>query len=104
MARLLSEDRRAGRLKSWACTARSFRYTAFTILIITGDAMIRLPLRLALLAALAGLLVGCDDLGPWGGPAYTVDWNKIGTGEQAILPRNDASYWNGEAMDYRSRR
>lgn len=46
-------------------------------------------------------LSGCVsiDLGPWGGPAYTLDTDKIGTGEQAIRPRNDNKYMNGEPMD-----
>ena len=49
------------------------------------------------------LQAGCS-LGPWGGPAYTIDWGKIGSGEQAIVPRNDSSYSNGEPTNYRSRR
>jgi hypothetical protein len=61
---------------------------------------------------LMGLIVllstfGCRfidwDLGPWGGPAYRLDSEKIGTGQQAITPRTDASHWNGEAMNVRRR-
>ena len=44
------------------------------------------------------------DLGPWGGPAYTLDTSKIGTGQQAITPRDDAQYWNGQPMDNRTHR
>jgi hypothetical protein len=67
--------------------------------------MIRLLLRLALLSTVAILPLGCGsiDFGPWGGPSYTLDTDKIGTGQQTITPRNDASYWNGQPMDYRSR-
>jgi hypothetical protein len=60
----------------------------------------------ALLLILTATIAGCSswNLGPWGGPAYTLDTEKIGTGQQAITPRNDAFYQNGEPMDYRSRR
>lgn len=63
-------------------------------------------LRLAMLLICTAPAVGCSswNLGPWGGPAYTLDTEKIGTGQQAITPRNDAFYQNGEPMDYRSRR
>lgn len=49
---------------------------------------------------------GCRwlDLGPWGGPAYTLDTEKVGTGQQAITPRNDAGYADGQALDCRTRR
>jgi hypothetical protein len=57
---------------------------------------------------LAGLLSssGCGgfQLGPWGGPAYDLQFDKVGTGEQAIVPANDAAYWNGQPMDTRTRR
>jgi hypothetical protein len=68
--------------------------------------MIRRVLRLALLSAAATLPMGCGliDLGPWGGPAYSLDTGKIGTGQQAITPRNDASSWNGEPMDSHTHR
>jgi hypothetical protein len=68
--------------------------------------MIRRVLRLALLSAAATLPTGCGlvDLGPWGGPAYSLDIDKIGTGQQAITPRNDTSNWNGESTDTRTRR
>ena len=45
-----------------------------------------------------------SELGPWGGPAYTVDSDKLGTGQQAVELRNDSAYCNGEAMDARKRR
>jgi hypothetical protein len=41
---------------------------------------------------------------PWGGPAYDIDDDKIGTGEQAFILRNDPFYWNGEPQDLRSDR
>jgi hypothetical protein len=50
---------------------------------------------------------GCcivSQLGPWGGPAYDLDYGKIGTGEQAITPTNDAFYMNGEPQDCRTNR
>ena len=61
-------------------------------------------LRLVALAAIT--LVGCSSigLGPWGGPAYDLDVNKIGTGEPAISLRNDGEFWNGQPMDCRTRR
>lgn len=63
-------------------------------------------LRLCAVVTLAGVSTGCGalDLGPWGGPTYTLDPAKVGTGQQAITPRNDWSYSRGEPMDYRSRR
>lgn len=60
-------------------------------------------LRLVILATLIAL-AGCNTLGPWGGPAYTLDTDKVGTGQSAISLRNDAQFWNGEPMDYRTRR
>jgi hypothetical protein len=60
------------------------------------------------LAILAGLLAssGCGSfqLGPWGGPAYDLQFDKVGTGQQAIVPTNDAAYWDGQPMDTRTRR
>lgn len=38
---------------------------------------------------------------PAGGMAYDIDDDKIGTGQQAIVPRNNADYWNGQAMESR---
>ncbi len=35
------------------------------------------------------------------GPGYEIDSSRIGTGEQAIIPRTDVWYSNGEPMDYR---
>ena len=35
------------------------------------------------------------------GPGYTIDGDAVGTGRQAIHPRNDNRYWNGEPMDLR---
>lgn len=52
-------------------------------------------------------LPGCclvSQLGPWGGPAYDLDYDKIGTGEQVITPTNDPWYMNGEPQDYRTNR
>jgi hypothetical protein len=58
-----------------------------------------------LLLFLSACVAGCSwPLGPWGGPAYTLDFDKIGTGLQAISPRNDAFFQDGEPMDYRTRR
>ena len=65
--------------------------------------MRRIAIALFLAFASVTLPTGCQ-LGPWGGPAYDVDYGKIGTGEQAITPRNDAFYMNGEPQDYRSNR
>ncbi len=41
---------------------------------------------------------GCkvDDLGSGGGPGYSLDTSKIGTGRQVITPSDDAQYWNGQ--------
>ena len=66
-------------------------------------AMARL-LALELVLATISISCGTIDLGPRGGPAHTLDTDKIGTGQQAINPRNDAQYWNGQPMDYRNRR
>jgi hypothetical protein len=36
---------------------------------------------------------GCTvPLGPWGGPAYELDVGKIGSGQQAIKPKEDGLY------------
>ena len=63
------------------------------------------PLLLAfLLLALPVAGSGCSiNLGPWGGPAYTLDLDRIGTGEPAINLRNDESYQDGQPTGYRSR-
>jgi hypothetical protein len=70
--------------------------------------MLRTVMQLVVLAPLAALPLGCStlgfDIGPWGGPAYKLDLDTVGTGEQAIVPRNDYSYANGEPLDYRTRR
>jgi hypothetical protein len=67
--------------------------------------MIRAILRLVLLLIGAATLTGCSswNLGPWGGPAYTLEMDKVGTGQPAVIPRNDAFYQDGESMDCRSR-
>jgi hypothetical protein len=67
--------------------------------------MIRILFLIVLLAALVSTVSSCSDvpMGPWGGPAYVLEPSKIGTGEQAIVPRNDCDYANGEPSDYRSR-
>jgi hypothetical protein len=63
------------------------------------DYLSRLALLMTLLAA-----AGCRiPVGPWGGPGYELHTDKIGTGEQAIQPRNDSTYWHGERMDQRTR-
>ena len=53
------------------------------------------------------MLPGCswlDVLLPEGfGPGYVIDGDEFGTGRQAIFPRNDHKYWNGEPMDLRSK-
>jgi hypothetical protein len=68
--------------------------------------MCRVMVRVALLMCATVPLAGCGlfDLGPSGGPAYQLDSAKVGTGQQAITPRNDSSYWNGQPMDYRQGR
>lgn len=69
--------------------------------------MRRAVLKLALLAAAAIPVSGCGfcmPLGPWGGPAYTLDTDRIGTGRPAIVPLNDAVTWDGQPMDLRTRR
>ena len=62
-------------------------------------------IRVTLVMASAVVLVGCRSvnlgIGSRGGPAYTVRGDKIGSGEQAIVPRNNSRYWNGEPMDFR---
>jgi hypothetical protein len=60
--------------------------------------------RLYVSAILAGLASGCCscDFPSWGGPALSLDSSKIGTGQQAIAPRNDAEYANGEPMNLRT--
>jgi hypothetical protein len=63
--------------------------------------MHRTLIRLAALAALAAC--GCS-LPATGGRAYDIDASKIGTGEQAVVPRNDSQFWNGQQMDTRSPR
>jgi len=48
---------------------------------------------------------GCAwNLGPWGGPAYMLDLNRVGSGEQAIQPRNDDANWHGQPVNLRTRR
>ena len=68
--------------------------------------MFRSVVRLLVLLTIVCQSAGCAliNLGPWGGPAYTLDLGKIGTSDQAIAPRNDASFSSGEPMDYRARR
>lgn len=45
---------------------------------------------------------GCAlPLGPWGGPAYELNVGDIGAGKQAITPRNDSDYQNGDAVNAR---
>src|SRR5262249_53861059 len=70
-----------------------------------GRAMPGAFLRVALLALLTVPQFGCSwlglPLGPWGGPAYMLDGDKVGSGQQAITPTNDAQHWNGESMDAR---
>ena len=58
------------------------------------------------LLVLISAQAGCAylPLGPWGGPAYDLDLGKIGTGEPAIVPRNDPAYLFGEPMDCRTRK
>lgn len=53
---------------------------------------------------LLGVVLACATLGCAGAPGYSVDLNKVGTGEQAIEPRNDAQYWDGTPMDQRTRK
>jgi len=69
----------------------------------------RICMRQATLLLFLGLaavaMPGCclvSQLGPWGGPAYDLDYDKIGTGEQAITPTNDPWYMNGEPQDCRT--
>jgi hypothetical protein len=74
--------------------------------------VVRIAVRRVMLPLFLGfasvVLPGCcglvSNLGPWGGPAYEIDHDKIGTGEQAIVPRNDELFWDGEPMDLRSDR
>jgi hypothetical protein len=81
---------------------RSFRYH---YLRSGARSMSQSILRLMLFALIALAPAGCSiPLGPWGGPAYTLEPSQIGTGQDAIVPRNDARYADGEAMDYHSHR
>jgi hypothetical protein len=68
--------------------------------------MYRAIVRLVVFPAVAAALGGCSDLdlGPWGGSAYQLDTEKVGTGQQTISSRNDAEYWNGQPTDHRPRR
>lgn len=65
--------------------------------------MSRATIWFALGLFLAANLTGCG-CGPWGGPAYTLDWDKVGTGQQALVLQNDSEYWNGEPLDCRTHR
>jgi hypothetical protein len=68
-------------------------------------AMGRLALRLVLFLVPITLASGCSiPTGPQNGYQCTLYTGSIGTGEQAITPRNDESYSNGEPMDHRTRR
>jgi hypothetical protein len=68
--------------------------------------MIRASLRLAAFLILAGSSGGCAliDLGPWGGPAYTLDTGRLGSGEPALELRNDSEYIHGQPVDARRNR
>ena len=67
--------------------------------------MLKSLLLALLLLALPVAGVGCSfNLGPWGGPAYTLDLDRVGTGEEAINLRNDAYYQDGQPTGYRARR
>jgi len=51
--------------------------------------MFGITLRFTLFVVLASCCLGCGsiELGPWGGgPPFTLDCDKIGTGQQAITP------------------
>jgi hypothetical protein len=66
--------------------------------------MCRPVLGLALLLAFVATAIagaGCS-LGPWGGPGYVFNPGAIGTGEQAIVPRNDSGYVDGMPPDCRT--
>lgn len=63
-----------------------------------------LLLSLCLAAVLAPGCCLVSQLGPWGGPAYDLDYSKIGTGEQVITPSNDEFHINGEPQDCRTSR
>jgi hypothetical protein len=57
--------------------------------------MVKIGLRCVFVLALVVVAGGCSiPLGPWGGPAYELDTTLIGTGKQAIIPREDGSPWN----------
>ena len=64
--------------------------------------ILRLTVMIAFVMAFAGCRCLNFGVGPRRVPAYTVDMEKVGSGEQAIIPRNNASFWNGEPMDLRS--
>lgn len=36
-----------------------------------------------------------------GGPAYEIRTDRLGTGEQAVVPRSDLTHWEGEPLDLR---
>ena len=65
--------------------------------------MVQVILRLAFLLTIATLPTGCN-IGPWGGPVYTVDPSLIGSGQQAITPRTDSFFANGDPSDNRTHR
>lgn len=62
--------------------------------------------KFVLFLVIVTMLTGCGIIGlpPWGGSAYGVDLGKIGTGEQAVTPRNDPWHSGGMPMDMRTRR
>jgi len=88
---------------AWSCTALPNRLYGGMRQKILGPYLPPWAL-LILVELLSSSGCGSFQLGPWGGPAYDLQIDKVGTGEQAIVPTNDAAYWDGQPMDTRTRR
>jgi hypothetical protein len=62
--------------------------------------MNRIRFRLVVVIVAMIAAAGCTvPLGPWGGPAYELNVGDIGTGKQAITPRNDADFVGGAEIN-----
>jgi hypothetical protein len=62
--------------------------------------MTKNALRFIVVSVISVCTTGCTvPLGPWGGPAYDLNVADVGTGKQAITPRNDADYVGGSEIN-----
>jgi hypothetical protein len=62
--------------------------------------MLRVVTRL-LLAIFGVAVPGCGTFGDATTGLYEIDWQKVGTGEQAIVPVDDATHWHGRPLNMR---